>query len=128
MSAHVCTGQERGGPAIGAADESAGNAVRPGGTGIACPGGMSLDDYSDRVAEELHRRIDLQRALIGRLLAGAAASGAAATCPLVACPRLSKIEEALRETVAVLDETRSAFKSKRLEVLRKRLIEVLSGR
>jgi hypothetical protein len=89
---------------------------------------MSLDEYSDRVAEELHRRIDLQRALIGRLLAGVAAPGAGVTCPLVACPRLSKVEEAVREAIEVLEETRSAFKSKRLEVLRKKLIGVLSGR
>jgi hypothetical protein len=89
---------------------------------------MSLEEYADRVAEEMHRRIDLQRALIGRLVAEGTVSGARAMCPLVACPRLSTIEGALKETIEVLDETRSAFKSKRLEVLRKKLIEVLSGR
>jgi hypothetical protein len=89
---------------------------------------MSLEEYADRVAEEMHRRIDLQRALIGRLVAEGTVSGAGATCPLVACPRLSTIEGALKETIEVLDETRSAFKSRRLEVLRKKLIEVLSGR
>jgi hypothetical protein len=128
MSAHLYTDKARTGPKADAAGELAAGAARVGGAEVACPGGMSLDEYSDRVAAELHRRIDLQRALIGRLLAGGAATGGGAACPLVACPRLSKIEVALRETIEVLDETRSAFRSKRLEVLRKKLIGVLSGR
>jgi hypothetical protein len=88
---------------------------------------MPLEEYSDRVAEELHRGIDLQRALIGRLLAGGPGPEDGVTCPLVVCPRLARIEGVLRETIDVLEETRSAFKSKRLEVMRKRLMEVLAG-
>lgn len=122
MTAHLCVGRGGGAPGADAAREPGG------GAGIACPGGMPLDEYSDRVAEEMHRRIDLQRALIGRLLAGAATPGGGAACPLVACPRLTRIEQVLRDTIEVLEETRSAFRSKRLELLRKQLIEVLSGR
>lgn len=95
---------------------------------VACPGGMSVEEYAGRIAEEMHRRIDLQRALIARLLAEGSHSGAPGTCPLVVCPRLSKIEETLKEAIEVLDQTRSAFKSRRLELLRKKLTDVLSDR
>ena len=94
----------------------------------ACPGGMSVEEYAGRIAEEMHRRVDLQRALIVRLLADGLPVGAWGTCPLVGCPRLSKIEEAVKEAIEVLDETRRAFKSRRLEVLRKKLTDVLSDR
>lgn len=50
-----------------------------------------------------------------------------AYCPLVDCPRLSRLQAALRETIEVFEETRSSFKSKRLEVMRKRLIDILAG-
>lgn len=128
MSAHACAGMkpdvER--SVAGNGPDRVGR--NPGDTAIACSAGMSLDEYSGRIAEEMHRRIDLQRALIGRLLAEGAGSGPRESCPLVTCPRLSMLEGAMRETIEVLDATRSAFRSKRLEVLRKKLIEVLSGR
>lgn len=128
MSAHACAGMKSdvARSVTGTGTDRVGR--NPGDTAIACPGGMSLDEYSDRIAEEMHRRIDLQRALIGRLLTEGAGSSPRESCPLVACPRLSMLEGAMRETIDVLDETRSAFKSKRLEMLRKKLIEVLSGR
>lgn len=49
-------------------------------------------------------------------------------CPLVDCPRIEALGSAIRETIAVLEETRGAFKSKRLEVLRRKLVEVLAVR
>ena len=47
-------------------------------------------------------------------------------CPLVDCSRIEKLRSAIRETIGVLEETRNAFKSKRLEVMRKKLIEILA--
>ena len=47
---------------------------------------------------------------------------------LEACPSRSrefKLKAAIKEAIEVLDESRKAFKSKRLEVLRKRLTQVL---
>ncbi|MBN1545500.1 MAG: hypothetical protein JW902_02455 [Syntrophaceae bacterium] len=41
------------------------------------------------------------------------------------CPYKQRLKETLLETVQVLEESRKAFKSKQLEALRKRLIEVL---
>lgn len=42
-------------------------------------------------------------------------------CQLMNCPRGSQLEEAVREVIAVLEETKSAFKSKRLGELRHKL-------
>jgi hypothetical protein len=49
--------------------------------------------------------------------------------PLLAlCPKQSrelKLKEAIKEAIDVLEESRKAFKSKRLEALRKRLTQIL---
>ena len=37
----------------------------------------------------------------------------------------ARLEEAVKETIEVLEQTRKPFKSKRLEVLRKKLMHVL---
>ena len=37
----------------------------------------------------------------------------------------ARLKEALKETIEVLEQTKKAFKSKRLEVLRKKLTQVL---
>lgn len=42
------------------------------------------------------------------------------------CPHKQKLKETLLETIQVLEESRKAFKSKQLEALRKKLIEVLA--
>ena len=44
------------------------------------------------------------------------------------CPKRSReirLEDAIKEAVEVLEESRKAFKSRRLEILRKRLTQVL---
>ncbi|MBW1802849.1 MAG: hypothetical protein JRJ85_19215 [Deltaproteobacteria bacterium] len=40
-------------------------------------------------------------------------------------PNERRLKEAVRETIEVLEESRKAFKSKRLETLRKKLTQVL---
>jgi CheY-like chemotaxis protein len=57
--------------------------------------------------------------LLGRALAGREAGGH--PCQLVNCPRGMQLQAAVRETVAVLEETKSAFKSKTLAQLRHKL-------
>lgn len=89
---------------------------------------MGIEEYIDRIAEEMHERVEHQRQVLKQVLA--VESGPAecpAHCPLVRCERLSGMRIAVRETIDVLEETRSAFKSRRLEVLRRKLTEVLAG-
>jgi len=92
------------------------------------PGGVCLGEYVDRIAKELHERVEHQRAVLRKAL-GASDAGRDKIlyCPLVDCARIERLRSAIRETVDVLEETRSAFKSKRLEVMRKRLIDILAG-
>ena len=91
-------------------------------------GEMRVEEYVDRIAEEMHERVEFQRRLFKQLLAGGGnALDRPAYCPLVDCPRLSRLQAALRETIEVFEETRSSFKSRRLEVMRKRLIDILAG-
>ncbi len=91
-------------------------------------GGMEIEEYVDRITEEMHQRVEHQRRVFKQVLAvGAAPADRQEYCPLVDCARLSRLQAALRETIEVLDETRSSFKSKRLEVIRKRLIDILAG-
>ena len=42
-------------------------------------------------------------------------------CQLINCPRGAQLQAAVRETIAVLEETKSAFKSKTLANLRQKL-------
>jgi hypothetical protein len=89
---------------------------------------MGIEEYVDRIAEEMHQRVDHQRRVFKQVLAGGRdASGPKAYCPLVDCERLSRLQAAVQETIGVLEETRSSFKSKRLEALRKKLIDILAG-
>ncbi|MBI5420581.1 MAG: hypothetical protein HZA60_10865 [Deltaproteobacteria bacterium] len=91
-------------------------------------GGMGIEEYVDRIAEEMHERVEHQRRIFKQVLAsGGDALGPTAYCPLVDCPRLSRLQAVLQETIWVLEETRSSFKSKKLEVMRKKLIDILAG-
>lgn len=89
-------------------------------------GGIGLEEYVDRIAEEMHERVEHQRRIFRQVLAGED-SGPKGYCPLVECARLSRLQAALQETIEVLEETRSSFKSKKLEVHRKKLIDILAG-
>jgi len=89
---------------------------------------MGIEEFVDRIAEEMHERVEFQRRLFKQVLAGGGnALDRPAYCPLVDCPRLSRLQAALRETIEVFEETRSSFKSRRLEVMRRRLIDILAG-
>ncbi len=47
-------------------------------------------------------------------------------CHLMDCPRVAAFAQALRETISVLEATKSAFKSKELGELRKKLEQILA--
>lgn len=89
---------------------------------------MELEEYSDRLAEEMHERVERQRAVIRRILsAGAERLEEAGCLPPAETDEIRRMKAALKETIEVLEETKSSFKSRRLEVLRKRLLAVLAG-
>ena len=81
----------------------------------------------DRSAEELHRQIDMHRCLVASILEKRVDERNLQALldfrPLRS--RETRLSEAIRETIEVLEESRKAFKSKRLEALRKKLTVVL---
>jgi hypothetical protein len=91
-------------------------------------GGIGIEEFADRIAEEMHARVEHQRRIFRQVLSRRGdASERQTYCPLVDCERLSRLQEAVQETIEVLEETRSSFKSKKLEVHRKMLIDILAG-
>ena len=80
----------------------------------------------DRSAEEIHQRIDMHRYLMATILDQSVGDGTLKRVSLSSySPVETRLKEALSETIEVLEQTRTAFKSKRLEALRKRLTQVL---
>jgi hypothetical protein len=80
-----------------------------------------------RSAEELHQHIEAHRKLVSSMLGKRMdeddLKGFFDFCPLRS--RETRLREAIQETIEVLDESRKAFKSKRLEALRKKLTMIL---
>ncbi|MEA2038505.1 MAG: hypothetical protein U9N82_01580 [Thermodesulfobacteriota bacterium] len=80
----------------------------------------------DKSAEELHQRIDMNRYLMATILEQRVGDGTLKRLPILPySPDEDRLKAAIRETIDVLEQTRKAFKSKRLEALRKRLTHVL---
>jgi len=77
--------------------------------------------------KDLQQGIDMHTCLVASLLEGEVDERNLK--PLLdACPSRSgelQLREAIKEAIDVLEESRKAFKSKRLEALRKRLTQVL---
>ena len=81
----------------------------------------------DKSAEELHLKIDMQCHLMTTILEQKLGEGNLKefVLPSYYYYKDSRLKEAVKETIDVLEQTRKAFKSKRLEVLRKKLMHVL---
>jgi len=91
------------------------------------PGKQDLIAALGRSAEELHRHIKLHRKLVTSMLE-TGLDEADIQALFHVCPRRNreeKLRKAIQETIEVLDESRKAFKSKRLEALRKKLTVLL---
>ena len=90
------------------------------------PNKKDLITVIDRSAQELHEKIDMHRYLMTTILEQRVSDG---SIKQISLPSYSadegRLKEALQEAIEVLEESRKAFKSKRLEVLRKRLTQVL---
>lgn len=75
--------------------------------------------------EELHERIDAHRSLMSSVLEQGTDDDVLKKLLFSSISNESSLKEALKETIEVLEETKKAFKSKKLEALRKKLTEVL---
>lgn len=75
---------------------------------------------------ELQRDIDRHRCLVRFLLKGE--SDAFDLSPMMSLPEQSReqrLEKAIKEAIDELEKSRKSFKSKRLEILRKKLTQTL---
>jgi len=80
----------------------------------------------DKSAEDLHLKIDIHRHLMTAILEQKLGDGGIKELFLPPCYHKEvSLKEAVKETIDVLEQTRKAFKSKRLEALRKKLTQVL---
>lgn len=80
----------------------------------------------DKSAEELHQRIDMQRYLMATILKQRVGDRNLGRFFLSSCSVAEeRLKLAIKEAIDTLEQTRTAFKSKRLEGLRKRLTQVL---
>ncbi|MBW1700904.1 MAG: hypothetical protein JRJ11_08910 [Deltaproteobacteria bacterium] len=80
----------------------------------------------DKSAEELHQRIDMHHYLMNTILEQRVGDESIKRLSLSSHSYdQSRLKEAIKETIEVLEQTRKAFKSKRLEALRKKLTQVL---
>ncbi|MFO7987601.1 MAG: hypothetical protein R6U38_17195 [Desulfatiglandaceae bacterium] len=81
----------------------------------------------DRNAEELHQRIEMHRSLVASVLESRMdPCHPEAFLDLRPQPsREDRLKQAIMEAIDVLEESRKAFKSRRLEALRKKLTVVL---
>ena len=80
----------------------------------------------DQSFKELHRNIDYHRFLMTSILDEWLDDKKFKRVTESLFPsNESKLKDVLKETIVILEQTRKAFKSKRLELLRKRLVQVL---
>ena len=87
---------------------------------------MDLRDYVSRISAEIALLVDHQRDAVLAAIESKGREGEILPyCALVSCAPVERYRIALRETIAVLEETRKQFKSQQLEQLRKKLEKLL---
>ena len=84
-----------------------------------------LIEVIDKSTEGLHQKIDMHRYLMATIIDKKVGEKRLNHILLPNPKRELRLSNAIKEAIEVLEETRKAFKSKRLEVLRKRLTQVL---
>lgn len=91
-----------------------------------CANKNDMINVIDKSAEELHMKIDMHCRLMTAMLELRLGDGNLKEFFLPLCyHKESRLKKAVKETIDVLEESRKAFKSKRLEALRKKLTHVL---
>jgi len=79
----------------------------------------------EKSTEELHQKIDMHRYLIATILDKKISEKRLDHILLPDPKKELRLSNAVKEAIEVLEETRKAFKSKRLEALRKKLTHAL---
>lgn len=87
---------------------------------------MTLQDALKQSATELRRHAEAHQCLLAEALDNGTASMDLATAVLGECPHKQLLRQTLIEAIAVLNDTRKSFKSKKLEELRRKLEGVLA--
>ncbi len=81
----------------------------------------------DNSTKDLHNRIDMQRHILTAVIEKKTKGlQICPDCIFSDCPHKKRLRDVLTEAIGILEDTKKAFKSKRLEVLRKKLIQVLA--
>jgi hypothetical protein len=84
-----------------------------------------LKKLIERSTQDLHHRVDMQQHVLLSILGQIKDGCPVDLCVLVNCPYRKLLRQVLAETIEVLEETKKAFKSKKLESLRKKLTVAL---
>ena len=90
-----------------------------------CTKKRDLIKIIDISTEDLHQKIDMHRYLMATILDKKVSEKRLNHTILPNSHRELRLKETIKETIEILEETRKAFKSKRLEVLRKKLTQAL---
>ena len=85
---------------------------------------MTVSQAIVESARDLRLRVEEHQRLLDGL--GAAEARPAGPCLMLNCSCRQTLRRTLSDTIAVLEATRSSFKSKELEQLRKKLVGVLA--
>jgi hypothetical protein len=84
-----------------------------------------LKKIIERSTQDLHHRLDMQQNVLLSILGQIKEGCPVDLCILLDCQYRRLLRQILMETIEVLEETKKSFKSKRLEGLRKKLMDVL---
>jgi len=84
-----------------------------------------LIEIIEKSTEDLHQKIDMHRYLMATILDKKISENRLDHILLPDPKKELRLSNAVKEAIEVLEETRKAFKSKRLEALRKKLTHVL---
>ena len=84
-----------------------------------------LIEIIDKSTEELHQKIDMHHYLMATILDKKISEKRLDHILLPDPKKELRLSNAIKEAIEILEETRKAFKSKRLEALRKKLTHTL---
>jgi hypothetical protein len=87
---------------------------------------MTTIDILQTSARELRQKADEHQRLLAAAVEERDVRQVLDSCHLADCPHKHELKRILLEAISILEETRKAFRSKQLEMLRKKMIRVLA--